>query len=77
MFQCCIWLIIKMSSPPIGLDHCAMGGQADIIHFLTLNISKTTQKMKNPKTSEIFILFLFKFSKKNSKKFGKFFLAFF
>ena len=24
MFQCCIWLIIKMSSPPIGLDHCAM-----------------------------------------------------
>ena len=24
MFQCCIWLIIKMSSPPIGLDHCAL-----------------------------------------------------
>ena len=22
MFQCCIWLIIKMSYPLIGLDHC-------------------------------------------------------
>ena len=40
------------------------GGQADIFHFLTLNISKTMQKMKNPKTSEIFILVFLNFLKK-------------
>ena len=36
--------------------------------FLTLNISKTMQTMKNPKTSEILILFLLNFPKKIIRK---------
>ena len=29
----------------------------NIIHFFTLNISKTTLKIKNPKTSQLLILY--------------------
>ena len=50
------------------------GGQADIFHFLTLNISKTTQTMKNPKNIRNFYFILFfNFPRKNLKKFRFFF----
>ena len=42
-----------------------MGGQADFIHFFAVDISKTTQKMKNSKISKILILFFLNFEKKN------------
>ena len=42
MFQCCIWLIIKMSSPPIGLDHCALQRSVSTRRTLTMACTGTS-----------------------------------